>query len=198
MKMNWDYIAGFFDGEGCVSTMSFAWRPTATTVCIAQSGEEGRAILTAIRDFMWAVGIKSYLGSPQNMHKRTRPMHYLKISARPSVSLFLEHMLPRVSVKRVITQDTLRFFKAFPSTRGAVTTERNRSRGKFGAVGLDRDQLLLDLAELGTKKAVAAKYGVSDYTIHKYLNPEYRVKYDTYRREWRARKKAELIARRVA
>mgnify|MGYP001595777668 CR=1 FL=1 len=193
--MNWEYIAGFFDGEGSLSTMSSTYRPTMTIACLTQSGKEGFVILSAIRDFLWALGIKGYICSA-NRRGNYRQIHNLRMSSRIGVTLFLEAMLPRVSVKRVIVQDTLRYFKMYPSTNTLATIERNKARGKYGSAGLDPEQLRRDLIELGTRKAVAAKYGVNPYTITKYLDPDYRKKYDAYRRQWRAKKIAEMQATR--
>jgi hypothetical protein len=188
MRITWEYIAGFFDGEGSVSTQNQIHRPGSycTGVAIAQSGDEGSTVLSAIQAFLLVHGIKGYIH--HNRRGTNRPMHYYKISARPSVTLFLEAMLPRVSVKRLIVQDTLRFLKLYPSVNSAAIIERNKARGKYGAVGLDPVQLRADLAELKTLKAVGEKYGVNFYTIKKYLDPEYRQRYDDYRKKWRADK----------
>lgn len=191
MRMNFDYIAGFFDGEGSVSTMCFTHRTglQATIVTLSQSGTEGLRILTAIRDFLGVEGIKGYIHT-QARRANYRVMHHLKISARDSVVRFLEAMLPRSSVKFVVTQDTLRFHKLYPSLRGPITAERNRERGKYGALLLDADSLRADLAAGMSRSKLAAKYKTSTYTIKKYLDPDYRKKYDEYRRNWRARRVA--------
>lgn len=199
MKLTWDYIAGFFDGEGSVSTMCFTHRQgiQGTVATLSHSGAEGLFILTQIRDFLWERGIKGYLQKPQT-NGRYRPMHNLKMSSRASTEAFLKEMLPRVSVKRVIVQDTLRFFTMNPSIRGPITAERNRERGKQGAVQLDVEQLKADRASGMPMKELAAKYNCNAYTIKKYLDPEYRVRYDAYRKEWRAKRAAQMKAASAA
>ncbi len=199
MKVSWDYIAGFFDGEGSVSTMNFTHRDTlaATIVTLSQSGSEGFEILTKIRDFLLAAGIKGYVHS-QTRRKPYRQMHHLKVCARPSVEALLRQLLPRVSVKRVVVQDTLRFIIAFPSIKGAMTAIRNRERGKYGSLNLDVESLRADVAAGLSRKAIAAKHGCSTYTIERYLDPNYRIRYDAYRKEWRARQAAKAKAASAA
>lgn len=191
MRVSWEYIAGFFDGEGSVSTCNFSLRPgvAATIVTVSQTGAEGFAILTLIRNFLWDREIKGYVHS-QARRAPYRQMHHLKICARKSVTTFLWQMLPRVSVKRVIVQDTLRFYTLYPSLRSAVTIERNKLRGKYGALNLDVAGLRADLAAGMSRTQLAQKHGTNTYTIAKYLDSNYRQKYDAYRKAWRARRVA--------
>jgi hypothetical protein len=195
--MNWDYIAGFFDGEGSLSTMNFTWRNTLanTVVCITQTGQEGWVVLNVMMVFLREHGIVSYI-STQKRRANYRQMHHLKICARPSVRLFLDQMVSRVSVKKVVVQDTLRFIKVFPSIKGATTANRNRERGKYGAVNLDVEVVKQDRASGMKYVAIARKHGVDYYTIKKYLDPEYRHRYDAYRKKWRENQAAKLKAAR--
>ncbi len=62
---------------------------------------------------------------------------------------------------------------------------------------LDVEQLKLEHASGLTKTELAAKHQTTTYTINKYLNPEYRVKYDAYRKEWRAKRVAAAKALRA-
>jgi hypothetical protein len=199
MQLNWDYIAGFFDGEGSLSMMNFTHRDTlaAAVVTISQSGDEGLAVLTEMQTFLAERGIKAYLHRPRRI-KRYRPMHNLKICARPSVSLFLQAMLPRVRIKRVVVQDVLRFFTLYPSIKGPVTAERNRATGRYGALNLNPDELRADLAAGMTRTALAAKHNTNIYTIHKYLDPDYRKRYDAYRKRWREKRIAKAKEARAA
>lgn len=175
--------------------MHFAHRNTIASaiISISQTGDEGLRILSTIRDFLGLQGIKAYIHT-QKRRVPYRVMHHLKICARPSVTAFLEAMLSRSSVKHVAVQDILRFFKLYPSTKSLVTIERNKARGKYGAVNLDPVQLRADLNAGLTKTALAKKYDVSSYTITKYLDPDYRTRYDAYRRGWRAKRRAVAIA----
>ena len=199
MRVNWDYIAGFFDGEGSISTMNFSCRHTlaATMVTLSQTGTEGIVVLSAIRDFLWSLGIKGYLQT-QKRREGYRTMHHLKINARPSVTLFLLNILPRISVKRVAVQDALRFIMLFPSIRGPITAERNRERGKYGALNLDRAELQAARAAGVSLTKLAKQHNTKTYTINKYLDPDYRVRYDAYRKRWRAKKAIAIRAASAA
>lgn len=194
MKMSWEYIAGFFDGEGHVSTARSMYRTdSATTIAgIAQTGSEGMQVLTAIQRFLLERDIKAYITSDKRPSKY-RQMHRLHVCARAHVTSFLQEMLPRVSVKKVIVQDTLRYFKLYPLVRAPGS-----SRGKAGKLDLTIEQIKSDLAVLGTQKAVAAKYGVSQYTIMERLDPQLRARRNAYRNGWQRRRKAAMIAARLA
>lgn len=194
-RVTWDYIAGFFDGEGSLSMMNFSHRNTlaAAIVTISQSGEEGLQILSAIRDFLGTQGIKGYIQT-QTRRANYRVMHHLKISARSGVTAFLQEVRGRVHVKRVVVQDVLRFFTLYPSLRGATIAERNRIRGKYGALNLNADDLRADLAAGMSKAALARKHNTTTYTIEKYVDPNYRQWYDEQRKKWRAKKAAIVDA----
>ncbi len=195
MQISLEYIAGFFDGEGSVSTVAYKHRVgiASTIVTISQTGDEGRYILAMIRDFLWERGIKGYVHSQVRRYPH-RQMHHYKISARTSTTAFLALMLPRVSVKRVVVQDTLRFHQLYPSLRGPVTAARNEARGKYGALGLDRAALQAAIDAGVTKTELARRHDTTTYTIHKYLDPDYRQRYDAYRKRWQAKRRAATAA----
>ena len=195
MRVNWDYIAGFFDGEGSISTMNYTWRSgvASTVVTLSQSGEEGRVILEKIMAFLLENGIKSYISTAKRPEKY-RQMRNLRICSREGVMRFLMAMRPRVSVKKVGVEDNLRFLMIFPTLKGKENAERNRRTAKYGAVVIDVDVLKSDRSSGMSMRALAQKYGCNEYTIHKYLDPEYRKVYDAYRKRWRAKRIAKLQA----
>lgn len=163
MKLTWEYIAGFFDGEGCVSTHANRARRGSfgTHVSMSQSQERGRLLLLEIQAFLAGYGIKSYL---LRINKRAAlPQWNLTLAARPSVTVFLQHMLGRVAIKRIVVEDTLRFLRLFPSTRGPVTSSRNRE----GCEHVTRELIQTERAEGLTLQAIADKHGVSRSTIKK-------------------------------
>lgn len=47
-----EYIAGFFDGEGCITYQKRGTNKGYYRIFMAQSGNEGLKLLTAIRDFL--------------------------------------------------------------------------------------------------------------------------------------------------
>ena len=115
--MNWAYLAGFFDGEGCVNMASrndsFFARLT-----FSQSKDCGFTLLNEIREFLLAQGIK--VGK---VHKggyspyTKRPSWQLQITARSGVFQMLNAMLPYLRIKRPAAQDALRTMLLFPTAR---------------------------------------------------------------------------------
>jgi len=186
MRIDWTYIAGFFDGEGCVTThLNRARRGSfGTHVIISQSQERGRLLLEAIRDFMATHDIKGYV-MRVNRNSSQKPCWNLVVAARPSVERMLRHLSGRVIIKKVIVEDTLRFLKAFPCTRGSVTAERNRAAMRY----LNVEAIIVDRKSGMTYAALAEKYQTSPSTIQYRLKSESR----RYHEEYRAKRKAEKI-----
>lgn len=199
MRMNWEYIAGFFDGEGCVSTGPNAQRKGAfnTRICIAQSGNEGKTVLTLMKVFLETHGIQSSICDRGVRRGTNRPMFILRMWSRLSVERFLAAMLPLVSVKRVVVEDTLRFLRLYPSVRGPETTNRNRERSKYGSHVLDVGQLKADRASGMIWTAIASKHGVNSYTIRRHIDPSFRAKYNAQRRAMHAARITRMKAERL-
>lgn len=103
MKMNWDYVAGFLDGEGCVSIRKQkGWRKLLCEVTITQ--KYGCA-LDEIATFLNEHGIKAYVAqSPTN---KRREVKVLYISDLRSVQTFLNAVKEKVIIKRAKVEDAL-------------------------------------------------------------------------------------------
>src|SRR5215471_7953237 len=93
--MDWPYLAGFFDGEGCVS-IGRNDRPCCT---IAQS-VGSHNVLQQIKEFLLSQDIAC------NVHQHVRPVagrkkaEALWISSSVAVEDFLKNLLPHLIVKR--------------------------------------------------------------------------------------------------
>ena len=162
--LSWAYVVGFFDGEGCVSTYyNKGRRAGETRVHINQSGDRGRELLIEIEGFLEERGIRSNI--TVSHPRRGRTVWALQISSRGSVKGFLQAVRPYVRMKKQIVEDTLRFFTAFPPVpKGYVFRELNRSRAKFSA-----DEALARIKAGSTAKALAAEYGVTEWSIRNRL-----------------------------
>lgn len=193
MRITWEYIAGFFDGEGCVCTTNLKARPNTfcTFVSIGQSGKEGYAVLTAIQAFLVPYGIKSYM-SAQRRQKHYREMWQLRMMARPSVMVFLSNVLPFVNVKRPAVQDTLRFHKMYPSVRALVCAEKSSLLGELNLVarGLDAAGIKADRSTGMSFKKLMAKYGTTENYIRRIVCPEFYHRINERNRQ----RKAELAS----
>lgn len=92
--MTWEYIAAFFDGEGCLSVRRGNYRANSNdsmTVYLALYQKEGTKILDEIAKFLRRQGVTSIYRGKGN----------LQISSRHDVIFMLENMIPTMRVKRV-------------------------------------------------------------------------------------------------
>lgn len=113
--MTWEYIAGFFDGEGSIATRG---EKTITPhVGLCQSGREGEMVLTVIQDFLRNEEIKSDVRLDMSGGKLVRPMWRLRMTERNACIKFLRSVIPYLIVKKVKTQDWLRHFTIYPVGR---------------------------------------------------------------------------------
>lgn len=110
LDMNWDYVAGLFDGEGSVCIPNGAhFMPR---VAIYQSGERGRVVLTQVKRFVMGEDMIVSRLYPYQRGKR-KLMWSLIIEKREDTACFLTWILPYVRVKKVDVQDHLRFMRVF-------------------------------------------------------------------------------------
>lgn len=199
MMMRWEYIAGFFDGEGCVNTTTRKVEGTqCVTVTIAQSNADGvekpPAVLLEISAFLSEVGIvhnisggRKYLRQTTTSDGRkintTRPIYNLQIQNRHGIIAFLTGVRPFLRVKKTKSEDVLRFFKMYPDMRGRFSMKKQEN--------LSSEMVKADIAAGLTWEQTAEKHGCSITTIARRLNPEgYRKKM----RNYRAKKAAESMS----
>jgi hypothetical protein len=143
--MNWAYIAGFFDGEGsiCFSRRSGSAKNTAMwgvpTVQIVQCGDGGKSVLEEIRQFLESKEINgrvdfdaAHLEQKENQPIRRRKAKYrLSVQSRQGVLAFLRGVMPYTRVKRVLSQDVLRFLTLCPSLQGRMRGNKACLSTKF-------------------------------------------------------------------
>jgi LAGLIDADG endonuclease len=129
--ITWQYLAGFFDGEGSVSITSNHRSGFNIAIQLPQSGIEGLALLTTIREFLMEQGIQV-----QQIYTRDKssPLskktdNRLQIGNRDSSIAFLKSILPFVQIKKSKVEDAIRFAKLFPKLPkgGRLTWESRRT-----------------------------------------------------------------------
>jgi hypothetical protein len=171
LPLSLSYIGGFFDGEGCISTHPSRNRRGlfGTDITVAQSGPEGLVLLNQIRGFLLPYDIKSYLGTRPRTKTTHKQMWMLRICARPSVMAFLKLFFPYLRIKRVVAQDTIRFYTIYPSIRGAVTANRNRR----AAAHFNLTEALAQRAQGLSYAAIAAAQHVSESFVTQHLKRGY-------------------------
>jgi hypothetical protein len=111
--MNWSYIAGFFDGEGCISLQT-----TRMQVSIYQSGSIGQSTLEEIQQWLTLEGIDSNLYHRKRFGTLSKKeMWELRISSRESQLKFLKSIRPYSRIKKILIQDCMRYFIIFPPNK---------------------------------------------------------------------------------
>lgn len=104
--MNWDYIAGFFDGEGSVS---LSYRKSGNLKNVLLSITQCQLdVLQQIRDFVGEgkIDVNHHQGS-KNWKKHWKPSYHFRLSKRSSVVSFLENIRDKVIVKKNKINETL-------------------------------------------------------------------------------------------
>ena len=108
--MTWEYLAGFFDGEGWIGIPSQAETlHISPRVIITQSKLRGKILFEEIKSFLSVANIKSTVRCARE------DMWNLNISGRNNVILFIERLMPYLHIKKLEAQDIGRFLKLFPN-----------------------------------------------------------------------------------
>jgi len=109
------YVAGFFDGEGCVRTYARHSRFTGchSRIQISQSGDRGKSVLLEISEFLSTYGIVSQVNGHEYKNPKYLKGWCLQISRIECVKAFIRLMLPYLHVKKVESQDVLRFLSIY-------------------------------------------------------------------------------------
>lgn len=109
MAMSWQYISGFFDGEGNIST---PLGHGSLHLGITQAGKSGIEVLTEIQNFLAIRGIKSRMQYVRHIKDR-KPVYVLYMSTKAALP-FLKSVYPYLRVKRVQALDVIRHRTLYP------------------------------------------------------------------------------------
>jgi hypothetical protein len=114
--MNWAYIAGLFDGEGCVR-VSRSKLGIGITLQIVQVTQHA-AVFYEMATFLKALGVEAIVVNESFLRNpKWKPVSNLTIRRRESVMAFLRGVLPYLYIKKVSCQDALRFLRMYPSLK---------------------------------------------------------------------------------
>src|ERR1700752_3453021 len=115
MVMSWQYVAGFFDGEGSVGITNGEKHGGAGNAKLAlhQSDTRGLVLLGNIQEFLFAHGISSKLGEQRVIPNTCKRMYRLYIYNRTGVLDFIKAVMPYVHIKKLECQDVARYLKLF-------------------------------------------------------------------------------------
>jgi len=122
----WAYLAGFFDGEGNICCTSPSFR-----LQLAQSGWRGKVLMEEFRRIFkeecklpGKIRVTPWIPNAKNMKswpkkpKNPQTSYRLTVTHRDSVRFILSRMFPFLKIKKVETQDVLRYFRLFPKNQG--------------------------------------------------------------------------------
>lgn len=132
-KMSWQYVAGFFDGEGSVGLYQTGGLGNSRFgLSIGQSERNGGyEVLCEIRDFLIEHGVTTKsIAKSCTSGRRGNPMFTLQLNKLESVRLFLAGTFPYLRVKKVVAQDILRYMKMYPSMLH-IRLELKKSMGRW-------------------------------------------------------------------
>jgi hypothetical protein len=132
--MDISYVAGFFDGEGCLSFEGVRSRPDYGHYRIT-IGQVTRPVLDAIKEFLESNGIHT---SPVHLRQKKkkeywRPCFALRIGRRDDVAKFCRLVQPHVIVKKETVDNFLTWYEKGVALYGAdpnkqwVNPERSKS-----------------------------------------------------------------------
>jgi hypothetical protein len=114
--MDWSYIAGFFDGEGSISSHSRN-RRNSHQVQISQKFREDQ-VLHRVAEFLREQGVCCKVND-----RRGCPAGYLLVCRHRSVKTFLEKCLPSLIVKRNKAIELLSKMESMQYRRDRITSE---------------------------------------------------------------------------
>lgn len=150
--MNWDYIAGFFDGEGNIHKVRGR---QLYTIGFVQC-ESNKKAITAICRFLNSAGVKHYL-----RHTRREPPHQdvwrVVIQSADNVLAFLRPIVARLIVKRTAAKQAIAFCE------GVVRRKTDKQENIKKAI-----QAYVT-GECPSINQARRKFRVADKTLRKYL-----------------------------
>ncbi len=126
--MTWAYIAGFFDGEGCISGAMYRQSRAAKPnryggsgyfeAVITQTRDVGLATFLEMQQFLAVRGIRSRVCKKRAQTANRRETWGLIVKGRRHVITFLTGIVPFLRIKRIHAEDVLRFTRVYPSLQG--------------------------------------------------------------------------------
>ena len=141
MKMNWDYIAGFFDGEGSIHKNDQCSTHNSYMIALTQNTVD---VLKEIEKFLIKNNVKCWTS---NYKKKSRVYH-LYISGYINVKRFLENIKNKIIVKENKVLNVLNNEKwtKFKTQYSDIEKDQIKILKKYGfsqrsiAKALNRDQ----------------------------------------------------------
>lgn len=124
--ITWEYLAGFFDGEGCINyANSGSVRTYRVRLTFSQSRPRGYELLGRIKHFLELNGCKlGKIHTSGYIRDKEKQGWQLQIVQKDSVKLILNALMPYLEIKKLEAQDALRRTKLYPSFVGKLKGEK--------------------------------------------------------------------------
>lgn len=148
--MCWAYVAGFFDGEGCLHALGdFEAGRQGFRVTISQTQKE---VLDEIADFLNAAGVAAYVlrhkvKPKPDAKRRLKPAWNIWITERNSIRRFIDGVFPYLRVKRQRAEDYRRAVILMPVLNGATTPQTRLRRDVFFRL-MDKGKSIAEIARM--------------------------------------------------
>ena len=116
MRMTWPWVAGFFEGEGCITWYTGKKKGTAGRGAVVTIGQKDQTSLVLIQKFLRQEGIEAarlYWRKPyKSKHRRVvTGCWILQLTRKGENQLFLRRILPYLVSKRQKAIEVLRLQK---------------------------------------------------------------------------------------
>jgi hypothetical protein len=114
--MSWQYVAGFFDGEGCIRIAQGSCT-ISPQISLYQSRPRGFVLLTEIQEFLALHEITARMNKQreyQTERSGTQMMFRLYIYRRVDALAFIERIFPFLRIKKVECPDIYRWLRIYP------------------------------------------------------------------------------------
>lgn len=110
-KITWDYLAGFFDGEGCIFYEIYQYKKYKCHrfECHITQSQSRSEVLFLIKDFLKMKKIKSRIIFREPGTEKAEPQFRLIIGGMGYGKEFLEKIIPFLFVKREKAKKALKF-----------------------------------------------------------------------------------------
>lgn len=144
--MNWDYIAGFTDGEGYIGVIGRGPR--------INWGQKRPEVLEEIKMFLESNGLNPILYKRPNSPKN-KSISMLVMGRRDEIEFLISKIYPSIVVKREDCDRVLMWMKNNPR--------------KWNTGDLDKDEIASMIRDGFTKKEISRRLGCSEKKLDKYL-----------------------------
>jgi hypothetical protein len=116
MNISWQYIAGFFDGEGCVNV--YETQGYLRPYCSMVQAEPRQEVILKISEFLDMEGIDHRIDTAEQKGYGWKPLHRLQITKRSETLKFLRAIQPYAIAKKADVDRVAEWIEKNPPKAG--------------------------------------------------------------------------------